>query len=166
MTCCRAVQAWTAHTCVRAAHAGDASTPRAEEAPQTSCCTAVQADWPTASLVPRRQVNGLDATAARTFGSLAAAVERRGVTLIIAHVPKRQMRKLLTVHGVIAPAVHGADEHGGSARTVSFPTLDAAVQVRGSLTRWLGLGLPSAALHSQAAVWLPPPLSCAVPWRA
>ena len=80
-----------------------------------------------------RSVNGLDATAARTFGTLAAALQHKGVTLIIAHVPKQQMRKLLTAHGVTdkqAPSAGELASHDVSHGTLGFATLDAGVHVR------------------------------------
>ena len=79
-----------------------------------------------------RSVNGLDATAARTFGTLAASLQHKGVTLIIAHVPKASMRKLLAAHGVTeqsAPSAGDLAAQDYSHGTLSFASLDAGVQV-------------------------------------
>ena len=76
-------------------------------------------------------MNGLDATAARTFGILCATLRMKGVSLIITHVPKGQMRRLLAAHGVTAPP---EEAPAGSARPdhtcLAFPSMDAGMQVR------------------------------------
>lgn len=48
-----------------------------------------------------RQVHGLDATAAQTFGTLWTMLERLGVELVITHLENPEMERLLRAHGVI-----------------------------------------------------------------
>ena len=48
-----------------------------------------------------RQVHGLDATSAQTFGTLWTMLERLGVELVITHLDNPEMERLLRAHGVI-----------------------------------------------------------------
>ncbi|KAK9839095.1 hypothetical protein WJX74_009429 [Apatococcus lobatus] len=76
-----------------------------------------------------RRVNGLDATAARTFGTLCASLGARGIEMIITHVPKKQMRKLMRSHGIILPDAEleeGEKPPGSTAR--EFRTMEAGIQ--------------------------------------
>ncbi len=76
-----------------------------------------------------RRVNGLDATAARTFGTLCASLGAVGIEMIITHVPKKQMRKLMRSHGIILPDAELADGEklpGSTAR--EFQTMEAGIQ--------------------------------------
>ena len=81
------------------------------------------------SNVSLRRVNGLDATAARTFGTLCASLGARGIEMIITHVPKKQMRKLMRSHGIILPDAEleeGEKPPGSTAR--EFRTMEAGIQ--------------------------------------
>ena len=74
-------------------------------------------------------MNGLDATAARTFGTLCASLGARGIEMIITHVPKRQMRRLMRSHGIILPDAEledGEKPPGSTAR--EFRTMEAGIQ--------------------------------------
>lgn len=48
-----------------------------------------------------RQVHGLDATSAQTFGTLWTMLERLGVELVITHLENSEMERLLRAHGVV-----------------------------------------------------------------
>ena len=48
-----------------------------------------------------RQVHGLDATSAQTFGTLWTMLDRLGVELVITHLDNPDMERLLRAHGVI-----------------------------------------------------------------
>ena len=78
-------------------------------------------------------MNGLDATAARTFGTLCAALQTKGVQLIITHVPKGQMRRLLAAHGVTAPPEESPQTPLPHHTCLAFPTMDAGMQVAAQL---------------------------------
>lgn len=52
----------------------------------------------------RRNVHGLDATSAQTFGTLWSILIRLGVELVITHLESQKMQELLAAHGVIGEA--------------------------------------------------------------
>ena len=51
-----------------------------------------------------RNVHGLDATSAQTFGTLWSILIRLGVEMVITHLESLKMRELLSAHGVIGDA--------------------------------------------------------------
>ncbi|KAA6425635.1 MAG: Sulfate Permease Family [Trebouxia sp. A1-2] len=92
-----------------------------------------------ASVSPRfllldfRRVQGLDATAARTFHSLRSALERLGVELVLTHLPttRPHIRQLLMAHGVIVEsAVSDAhqDAHAVHQGCRAFDHMEAGLQ--------------------------------------
>ena len=52
----------------------------------------------------RRNVHGLDATSAQTFGTLWSILIRLGVEMVITNLESLKMLKLLAAHGVIGEA--------------------------------------------------------------
>lgn len=63
----------------------------------TVCCTSASS----CIVSPYRLVDGLDATAARTFGTIANQLHSLGIDLIITSVSKPSIRHLLVAHGAI-----------------------------------------------------------------
>jgi predicted glycosyltransferase len=51
-----------------------------------------------------RYVHGLDATAAQTFGNLWNQLQRNGVELVLTHLKRRSMKRLLEAHGIVVDA--------------------------------------------------------------
>lgn len=52
----------------------------------------------------RRNVDGLDATSAQTFGTLWSILIRLGVEMVITELDSPKMRELLVAHDVIGEA--------------------------------------------------------------
>ena len=83
--------------------------------------TAAVAESPRFVLLDFRRVHGLDATAARTIGTLASTLATMGVQLIVTQLDNPETARLLAAHGVelhepgVAPLPPGAYR--------SFPTL-------------------------------------------
>ncbi|BDA44720.1 Uncharacterized protein C24H6.11c [Coccomyxa sp. Obi] len=69
-----------------------------EQRPHTAAAFAAA---PRFILLDFRQVHGLDATSAQTFGTLWTMLERLGVELVITHLDNPEMERLLRAHGVI-----------------------------------------------------------------
>jgi hypothetical protein len=68
-------------------------------------------------------VVGLDATAARTFGTLRNSMQRANVELVLTHVDDGQIRRLLAAHGVI-----DRPDGGGDGGCRSFPRMEEGMR--------------------------------------
>ncbi|KAK9824383.1 hypothetical protein WJX72_009880 [[Myrmecia] bisecta] len=84
-------------------------------------------------LLDFRRVNGLDATAARTFSTLHSSLQQLGVELILTSLPpsRSRLRWLLLAHGVILEDSDWTDEsgeEGAPAHCRSFPNMDSGLQ--------------------------------------
>ena len=129
-----------------------------------ACADAHQPELPPPppNLPLRRRVQGLDATAARTFVSLNSRLGRMGVQLIIAHTPRNHpaIKHLLHAQGLVLrqpaggparPAAAGEEEAqvapaaGPGAACLWFPSMNDALQfceerwVGGWVGGWVGL---------------------------
>eukprot|EP00884_Botryococcus_braunii_P016374 jgi/Botrbrau1/341/Bobra.0022s0295.1 len=122
------------------AEGGDGALRSSKAGPGTSWFTEVGRGRVAAALAaaPRlvildfRNVDGLDATAARTFGSLATSLHSRGAGMLVTHVRKRTMQRLLAAHGVVPyvapPSGAQAGLQEGSGAALLFPTMDSALE--------------------------------------
>ncbi|KAL3133431.1 hypothetical protein ABBQ38_007297 [Trebouxia sp. C0009 RCD-2024] len=84
-------------------------------------------------LLDFRRVQGLDATAARTFFSLRSGLERLGVELVLTHMPSTRphIRQLLLAHGVIVESdIDDAheDAHRAHPGCRAFDHMEAGLQ--------------------------------------
>lgn len=102
---------------------------------QAANVAAALAESPRFLILDFRRVQGLDATAARSFVTLHNKLQRMGIQLIITHIPARRgnVRRLLAAQGLIlrqpSPVREGQEEAGGGGAVCAwFPTMDAGCQ--------------------------------------
>ncbi|PRW58410.1 sulfate transporter [Chlorella sorokiniana] len=99
---------------------------------QVSKVAAALAESPRFLILDFRRVQGLDATAARSFVTLHNKLHRMGIQLIITHIPARRgnVRRLLAAQGLILrqpTAVTDLQDDSGPV-CAWFPTMDAGCQ--------------------------------------
>ena len=63
-----------------------------------------------------RGVQGLDATAAQTFGTMWNSLRRSGVELVLTHMGHGSTRRLLEAHGITSAAGDPKDLQEGACR--------------------------------------------------
>ncbi|KAL4452289.1 hypothetical protein ABPG75_007951 [Micractinium tetrahymenae] len=102
---------------------------------QLSRVAAALAESPRFLILDLRRVQGLDATAARSFVTLHSRLHRMGIQLLITHLPggrNEHIRRRLAAQGLVLiqpPASAGSDWHAdGGPVCPWFPTMDAANQ--------------------------------------
>ncbi|KAK9867709.1 hypothetical protein WJX84_006943 [Apatococcus fuscideae] len=77
-------------------------------------------------LLDLRGMQGLDATAAQTFGTMWNSLQRRGVELVLTHMDRGSTGRLLAAHGITSAAGDPKSLQEGSCR--SFDSLEEGTQ--------------------------------------